>query len=86
MNEYNPRILWDELKLCFDHTESITLPTACHDWINLKVQDHTTIANYNNELFCIVSQLTVYGHLVGDEEHIKKTLSTFHTTNLILAS
>lgn len=51
MNTQNPRLLWDELHARFDHTRTIFLPTARHDWINLRVQDHKTIAEYNRELF-----------------------------------
>jgi hypothetical protein len=51
MNEFNPRVLWDELKSCFDHTRTIFLPAARHDWINLRVQDHKSISEYNSELF-----------------------------------
>lgn len=86
MNEYNPRILWDELKLRFDHLRTISLPAASHDWINLRVQDHTMVANYNNELFRITSQLSVCGHPIDDAEQIERTLSTFHPTNLVLAA
>jgi hypothetical protein len=86
MNEYNPRILWDELKLRFDHMRIISLPAACYDWINLRVQDFATVASYNSELFGITSQLAVCGHKVDDEEQIERTLSTFHATNLILSA
>jgi hypothetical protein len=68
MNEYNPRILWDELKLRFDHMRIISLPAACHDWINLRVEDFATVASYNSELFCITSKLAVCGHKVDNEE------------------
>lgn len=51
MNEYNPRLLWDDLKSRYDHTRTIFLPAARHDWINLRVQDHKSIADYNGELF-----------------------------------
>jgi hypothetical protein len=51
MNEFNPRVLWEELKSRFEHMQVISLPAARHDWINLRVQDHPTITAYNNELF-----------------------------------
>lgn len=86
MNEYNPRTPWDELKSCFDHTQTISLPAARHNWINLHVQDHKSMAEYNNELFRIVSQLTICKHPVGKEEQIEKMLSTLHSTNLILST
>lgn len=51
MNEMNPRVLWEELKLRYDHMQTISLPATRHNWINLRVQDHTTIANCNIKLF-----------------------------------
>lgn len=85
MNQYNPRILSDDLQSC-DYMKTISLPTARHDWINLRVQDHTSIANHKSELFRITSQLAVYGHLEPNKEQIEKTLSTFHAANLVLSS
>lgn len=86
LNEANPRILWDELQSGFNHTRTIALPAARHDWINLRVQDHKSMAEYNSELFRIVAQLALCGHPVQDEEQIEKTLSTLHSTNLVLAT
>src|SRR5450759_1863925 len=86
MNEYNPRILWDELHSRYDHTRTIFLPATRHDWVNLRVQDHKTIVDYNSELFRITSQLAICGHPVTDEEQIEKTLSTFHSTNLVIST
>lgn len=86
MNEYNPRKLWDDLHSRFDHTRTIFLPAARHDWVNLRVQDHKTIAEYNSELFRIVAQLAICGQPVTDEEQIEKTLSTLHSTNLVIST
>ena len=86
LNEDNPKRLWDQLKDRFDHTKTIHLPRARHDWVNLRVQDHTSIANYNSELFRIISQLTLCGQPISDEEQIEKTLSTMHSSNMILSS
>ncbi|CAM6104237.1 unnamed protein product [Calypogeia fissa] len=86
LNQFNPRILWEDLKLRFDHMRLVSLPAARHDWINLRVQDHTSVANYNGELFRITSQLAVCGHPVADDEQIERTLSTFNARNLILAA
>lgn len=86
MNEYNLWILWDDLHSRFDHTRTIFLPAARHDWVNLRVQDHKTIAEYNSELFRIVAQLTICGQPVTNEEQIEKTLLTLHSTNLVLST
>jgi hypothetical protein len=86
MNEYNPHVVWEELKSRFDHTRTIFLPAARHDWINLRVKDHKSIADYNSELFHIVSQLAICGEPVGDAEQIEKTLSTLYSINLVLST
>lgn len=85
VNEANPRVLWDHLQRRFDHTRLISLPGARHDWINLRVQDHKSMSDYNGELFRITAELTICGHPVNDAEQIERTLSTMHPTNAILA-
>ena len=64
----------------------ISLPAARHDWINLRVQDHKSIAEYNSELFRIASQLALYGQPINDAEQIEKTLSTLHPSNIVLST
>ena len=86
LNEENPRNLWTQLKDRFDHTKTIHLPRARHDWVHLRVQDHTSVAQYNSELFRITSQLTLCGQPVSDEEQLEKTLSTMHPSNMILSA
>lgn len=86
LNESNPKNLWDQLKARFDHTKTIFLPRARHDWLNLRVQDFTSVSKYNSELFRITSELALCEQPVGDEELIEKTLSTFHVTNITLSA
>lgn len=86
LNAANLRILWDELQSRFDYMRKIFLPTARHDWINLRVHNHKSIADNNSELFHIVSQLAICGEPVGDKEQIEKTLSTFYSAILVLST
>lgn len=86
LSEDNPKNLWDKLKARFDHTTTLFLPQARHDWINLRLQDFTSVSKYNSELFRITSELNLCGHPVDDAELIEKTLSTFHVTNMTLST
>lgn len=72
---------YEELKTHFNHTWTIFLPAARHDWINLRIQDHKSIAEYNSEFFHSISI-----DPVGDDEQIEKTLSTLHSTNPVLST
>jgi hypothetical protein len=58
-----------------EHMKLISLPSARHDWINLMVQDHPTIAAYNNELFWTTSQMAVCLHPIPNSELIFLCLS-----------
>jgi hypothetical protein len=64
----------------------MALPKARQEWMNLQVQDFTTIAAYNNELFRITSTLTLCGEPVSDADLLEKTLSTFHPSNIVLST
>lgn len=86
MNELNPRLLWEKLKSRFDHMREVWLPEARRDWYNLRVMDHTSIANYNSALFRITAQLEMCGHPVPDADKIEKTLSTFPESNIALGT
>lgn len=70
LNELNPRILWEEFKLQFDHLRLIFFLEARYDCLNLRLHDHTLVAAYNSALFCIVSQLALCGEPVDDKEQI----------------
>jgi hypothetical protein len=35
LNKKNPKTLWVSLKKRYDHTKTIHLPIAKHDWVNL---------------------------------------------------
>jgi hypothetical protein len=64
----------------------MALPKARQEWMNLRVQDFTTVAAYNNELFRISSTLTLCGEPVSDADLMEKTLSTFHPSNILLST
>ena len=69
----------------FNHQQTVILPKARYDWIHLRVQDYPIIAEYNTEMYKITSQLSLCGEPIDDAQQIKKTPSTFHAANIILA-
>lgn len=74
----NPLTLWNNLKDRFDHQKLVYLPTARYDWINLRLQDFKSVAEYNSVMFKTSSRLMLCGEKITDAEMIEKTLSTFH--------
>ncbi|KAL0325285.1 UNVERIFIED_CONTAM: hypothetical protein Sradi_5097800 [Sesamum radiatum] len=80
----SPFQLWKSLKDRFDHQKTVILPCARYEWIQLRLQDFKTIAEYNSEMFRIVSKLRLCGEDVMDEQMLEKTFSTFHASNLVL--
>ena len=80
----SPFQLWKSLKDRFDHQKTVILPRARYAWIQLRLQDFKTIAEYNSEIFRIVSKLRLCGEDVTDEQMLEKTFSTFHASNLVL--
>ncbi|XP_017253784.2 uncharacterized protein LOC108223854 [Daucus carota subsp. sativus] len=81
----NPLTLWNNLKDRFDHQKLVHLPSARYDWINLRLQDFKSVAEYNSALFKISSKLILCGENITNAEMIEKTLSTFHPNTMILA-
>ncbi|KAK4391511.1 hypothetical protein Sango_1928900 [Sesamum angolense] len=80
----SPFQLWKSLKDRFDHLKTVILPHARYEWIQLRLQDLKTIAEYNSEMFRIVSKLRLCGEDVTDEQMLKKIFFTFHASNLVL--
>ncbi|KAL0405784.1 UNVERIFIED_CONTAM: hypothetical protein Slati_3892300 [Sesamum latifolium] len=80
----SPFQLWKSLKDRFDHQKTVILPRARYEWIQLRLQDFKTIAEYNYEMFQIVSKLRLCGEDVTDEQILEKIFSTFHASNLVL--
>ena len=87
-NEYltikNPLDLWKNLRKRYDHQRSMVLPKAKYDWMNLRFKDFKSVSDYNSAMFRIVSRLRLCGEEVTEEAMIEKTLSTFHTTHLLI--
>ncbi|XP_020878967.1 uncharacterized protein LOC110227768 [Arabidopsis lyrata subsp. lyrata] len=80
----NPLELWVALKKRYDHQKTVLLPQAKFDWKNLRFLDFKSVDAYNSELFRIVSLMKLCGDEVSDNDLLEKTLSTFHTQNIVL--
>ncbi|XP_021771702.1 uncharacterized protein LOC110735826 [Chenopodium quinoa] len=74
--------LWDCLNERFGHHKRV--PKALFDWTNLRFQDFKSVIDYNSTIHEIVSILRYCDHPVTDEQMIKKTLTTFHVSNILL--
>lgn len=81
----DPARLWNQLKKRFDHQQTMFLPQARSDWINLRVLDFPDFVTFNSELHRIVATLRLCGETITEAELIEKTLSTFPPTTAILS-
>ena len=77
--------LWTDLKGRYDHLKTTVLPRARYEWMHLRFQDFKTVIEYNSAVFRITSQLKLCGETIKDDEDmLKKTLTSFHASNVIL--
>jgi hypothetical protein len=81
----DPAELWTQLHSRFNHQQTLFLPQARTDWINLRVLDFPDFASFNSELHRITAQLRLCGQTITDAELIEKTLSTFPPATAILS-
>ena len=52
---------------------------ACHEWMNLRLQDFKIVTEHNSIVFNISSQFKLCGEKITYEDLLKKkTFSTFH--------
>ncbi|XP_059658391.1 uncharacterized protein LOC132304671 [Cornus florida] len=84
LTERDPLCLWNILKERYDHQKIVILPKARADWLQLRLQDFKTVAEYNSVLFKISSTLKLCGDTVTDELLLEKTFTTFHASNVLL--
>jgi hypothetical protein len=80
-----PAELWAALAARFKHEETIFLPQARADWMNLRVLDFPNFHGFNSELHRITAQLRLCGDAITETNMIDKTLSTFPPACAILA-
>ena len=81
----NPAELWAQLQARFKHEQTLFLPQARNDWVNLRVLDFPNFQAFNAELHRLSAQLRLCGDRVSDAELIDKTLSTFPPATSILS-
>jgi hypothetical protein len=80
----DPLILWNNLRERYEHQKSVTLPKARYEWINLRLQDFKSVAEYNSTLVKISSKLKLCGENITDEDMLERTFSRFHPSNMLL--
>ncbi|XP_069151857.1 uncharacterized protein [Solanum lycopersicum] len=66
----DPLELRTDLKRRYDHLKATVLPRARYEWMHLRFQNFKT--------------LKLCGETIKDEDMLKKTLTTFHASNVIL--
>ncbi|XP_027774329.1 uncharacterized protein LOC114078031 [Solanum pennellii] len=80
----DPLELWIGLKGRYDHLKATVLPRALYKWMHLQFQEYKIVIEYNSAVFRITFQLKLCGETIKDEDMLKKTLTTFHASNMIL--
>ncbi|XP_047267546.1 uncharacterized protein LOC124897964 [Capsicum annuum] len=83
LTKKDPLKLWTNLKRRYGHLKATVLPRAHYEWMHLWFQDIKLIVEYNSVVFKIVSQLKLCRKTINDEDMIEKTLTNFHTSNVI---
>jgi len=81
----HPADLWTQLHERFHYEQTIFLPEAQNDCINLRVLDFPDLISFNAELHRITAQLRLCGKTVTEAQLIDKTLSIFSPATTILA-
>ena len=76
--------LWNKLKDMYDYMKIAVLPQAQYVWQHLRLQDFKSMADYNSELFHIVTQFELCGVKISNAQMLEKIFSTFHVSNIIL--
>ncbi|XP_059639469.1 uncharacterized protein LOC132281818 [Cornus florida] len=84
LTEKDPLCLWNNLKERYDHQKTVIFLKARVDWLQLRLQNFKTVAEYNYALFKINSALKLCGNTVTDELLLEKTFTTFHSSNVPL--
>ena len=67
----DPAELWTHLHARFNHQQTLFLPQAKSDWINLRVLDFPDFATFNSELHRITAQLRLCGETISEAKLIE---------------
>ena len=82
---WDPLELWTKLKKRYDHMKTVVFPQAQYVWQHLRLQDFKSVADYNSELFHIVTQLELCEVKISKAQMLEKTFFfIFHASNIIL--
>ncbi|XP_062028974.1 uncharacterized protein LOC133744976 [Rosa rugosa] len=60
----DPLELWTGLADRFAHQKTVVLPRARYEWTHLRLQDYSSVIDYNSAMFRITSQMNLCGETV----------------------
>lgn len=87
LEERNPAVIWNSLKLRFDtDRKQAMLPLLNDEWNKLCFYNFKTVNEYATKLYSITSELSWCGRKVDEAEKIEKTLTTFSPAERILSA
>ena len=81
----DPAKLWNQLNVRFNHQQTLFLPQARSDWINLRVLDFPKFVSFSSKLYRITAQLKLCGETITEAKLIKETLYIFPPAISILS-
>lgn len=86
LEERNPAVIWQSLRLRFDtDRKQSMLPLLNDEWNKLCFYNFKTVTEYATKLYSITSELSWCGRKLSETDKIEKTLSTFNPAERILA-
>lgn len=87
LEEQNPAVVWNSLKLRFDtDRKQAKLPLLNDEWNKLCFYNFKSVTEYTTKLYGISSELSWCGRKLTDADKIEKTLTTFNPAERILAT
>ena len=86
LEEPNPAVIWESLRLRFDtDRKQAMLPLLNDEWNKLCFYNFKTVTEYATKLYSITSELSWCGRKLDETDKIEKTLTTFNPAERILA-
>ncbi|XP_026409861.1 uncharacterized protein LOC113304957 [Papaver somniferum] len=81
-----PKELWDALESRFGNIHDSLLPQLQVQWNEIRFLDYIKVNDFQKDMMQLQTRLDFCGTKLTDAEMIQKTLSTFHTSSMILAN
>lgn len=81
-----PKELWEALKARFGNIHNTLLPELEVQWNEIRLVDYKRVNDFYRDMLRLKARLQFCGKEYTDDDMIKKTLSTFPTSSMILAN